>query len=83
MSTMTVLFYALLVSRERSDGYVLAEVDGHTVRWRTRDGWTCDCPVLDWGTCVHVDAVAALIHPDVQHRMTAATATHTERGIRA
>ena len=79
---MTIQLYAVLVSRTRSDGFVFAEVDGHTVRWRTRDGgWSCDClaPGGD-GCCVHVDAVAALIHPEVQHRMTAATATQIERG---
>ena len=77
---MTIQLYAVLVSRTRSDGFVLAEADGHTVRWRPRDGgWTCDCLAPGGAGCVHVDAVAALIHPEVQHRMT----TQIERGTQA
>lgn len=42
--------------------YVRAEVDGHIVSGRARDGWDCACPDPD---CCHVDAVAALIHPNL------------------
>lgn len=42
--------------------FVVAHAGHNIVRWRPRNGWTCDC-----GTpaCPHITAVRQLTHPEV------------------
>lgn len=51
---------------EWADAYASATVDGHAVSVSPRRGWRCACPDPE---CGHVDAVAALIHPDLLARL--------------
>ena len=73
----SVLFHAVKMGRRLPyDSVLVASVDGFTVAWRARQGWTCDCPAPDDAACPHVEAVNALLHPDIRARMT----EHTTRG---
>jgi len=60
---VNIRFLRVLSVRACQPG-VLAIVDGHRVRWRPGDGWSCDCPI-EGDSCPHVDAVDALLDPRV------------------
>lgn len=61
---MKVQFLRVLGARSRTPT-VIAVADSHVVRWRPRDGWSCDCDEIEHPDCPHIPAVEQLLDPRV------------------
>lgn len=64
MTTAPPVQFLRVLGMRSKDPTVLARAGDALVRWKLREGWTCDCDTPG-ETCDHVTAVAALVHPRV------------------